>query len=82
VLYGDGNEARVGDVVSIDGKYRGVVVGVIDRGEYREPHKAEDWAYLGGGIVVDTDFGGLIHYPDQASVELESMSLTSRARDL
>ena len=70
MLYVDGNEARVGDIVSINDGYKGVVVGCIERGEYRHPHSAEHWAYLGHGILVDTDFGGLIHYPDLRSEKL------------
>ncbi len=60
--YADSNEAKLGDVVVIDGKYRGVVVAVIDAGSYSENHPSEQWAYLGKGILVDTDCGGLVHY--------------------
>lgn len=58
--YTDGNEARIGDVVAIDTIYRGVVVACMDRNEYLPG--GEHWAYLKNGIMVDTDFGGLIHY--------------------
>lgn len=26
----------------------------------------ENWAYLGMGIMVDTDFAGLVHYTSEA----------------
>jgi hypothetical protein len=26
-----------------------------------------DWAYLGTGIMVDTDFGGLVHYTNESA---------------
>ena len=62
VRYTDGNEAIAGDVVAIDTKYRGVVVACMDRREYLPGH--EGWAYLPAGIMVNTDFGGLVHYTD------------------
>lgn len=61
--YADGNEAHIGDVVAIDEKHRGVVVANIDGGEFSQ-HFAKDWGYLKRGILVDTDFGGLVHYPN------------------
>lgn len=77
--YTDGNEAMLGDTLAIDGKYRGVVVGVIEQGQYTEGFPAEQWHYLEKGILVDTDFGGLVHYPDAKNEEL---SLVARARRL
>lgn len=61
--YADGNEAQLGDVVAIDDKYRGIVVANIDGGEYSEP-LATGWEQLKTGILVDTDFAGLVHYPN------------------
>jgi hypothetical protein len=74
MYYTDGNEARVGDFIAIDGKYRGTVVACMDRNEYL-PGK-EHWSYLKVGIMVDTDFAGLVHYE---TAELEEMSLVNRA---
>ena len=74
--YTDGNEARLGDIVAIDGKYRGVVVACIDRGEYSPEYPREQWSYLAVGIIVNTDFGGLVHY---ANGSQEVMALISRA---
>ena len=72
--YIDGNEAAVGDVVAIDEKYRGRVVCCIDAG----PGSAgfDEWSYLGSGIMVDTDFGGLVHYTEAQS---ENLTLVERA---
>lgn len=61
--YADGNEAKVGDRVAINEKYRGVVAADIDGGEYSEGF-ASGWEHLKTGILVDTDFGGLVHYPN------------------
>jgi hypothetical protein len=62
--YRDGQDVLVGDFVSIDEKYRGTVVGCIDDGKYQAPHSHAQRAYLVTGLLVDTDFGGLVHYPD------------------
>ena len=64
MLYADGNTPAPGDVLLIDGTYRGVVVACIDQGLSLPGH--EEWGYLGHGIIVDTDFGGLVHYTEHA----------------
>ena len=74
--YSDENEAKLGDVVAISDAHRGVVVACIDRGEYSAEHPATQWSYLGKGIMVSTDFGGLIHYADASQ---EHITLVSRA---
>jgi hypothetical protein len=76
VNYADGNEACLGDQIAIDDRYRGVVVACMDRDEFSAEYSREQWGYLGRGIMVNTDFGGLIHYPDGAD---EHMVLISRA---
>ena len=74
--YADGYEAKVGDKVAIDEKYRGVVVADIDGGEFSERYSS-GWGYLKSGILVDTDFGGLVHYPN---AEHEHIVLLERAK--
>lgn len=74
--YADGNEAHVGDHLLIDGQYHGEVVACIDRDEYSPNRPREQWAYLARGVMVDTDFGGLVHYADG---EHEHLVLLSRA---
>ena len=66
--YADGNAPAPGDIVRIDGQYRGAVVACIDEGKSLPGH--EQWGYLVTGIMVDTDFGGLIHYTASNSQEL------------
>lgn len=68
--YSDGNEAEIGDVIAIDEKYRGVVVVCLDRDEYAEAYPRAQWSYLGTGILVDTDFGGLVHYSAEKSEQM------------
>jgi len=66
----------LGDVVAIDGSYRGTVVACMDRDEYSQEHARAQWSYLGKGIMVNTDFGGLVHYTDSTQ---EHFALVSRA---
>lgn len=60
--YIDGLEAMLGDEVLIQGQHKGIVVACIDSGQYSTQYSANDWAYLMEGVLIDTDFGGLIHY--------------------
>jgi hypothetical protein len=53
----------LGDTVAIAGAHRGVVVACLDRFEHSLEYPQAEWAYLGKGVLVQTDFGGLIHYP-------------------
>ena len=80
--YADGNEARLGDVIAIDKKYRGIVVANFDGNEYADAHPAGQWSYLARGILVDTDFGGLVHYEHEENEENEHMVLVRRGDDL
>ena len=70
--YSDGSPIQPGDHVRIDGQYRGRVVASMDTSRYLPGH--ESWAYLGTGIMVDTDFAGLVHYTETATDTLELLS--------
>lgn len=63
--YADGTDIRPGDVVQIGAMYRGRVVASMDTDEYLPGEGG--WAYLGAGIMVDTDFGGLVHYTSETA---------------
>lgn len=52
-----------------DPPMRGVVVFSINADEYSPWYPREKWSYLGHGVMVDTDWMGLIHY-DQRTQEL------------
>jgi hypothetical protein len=58
--YADGTEIEVGDLIEIDAEYRGRVIASMDTGKYAPG--SESWAYLETGIMVETDFAGLVHY--------------------
>lgn len=76
--YGYSNLMRVGDVVSIGANGKGIVVVCIDSDEYSPQHPRDQLGYLGRGVMIDTGFGGLVHYPDQTSVDREHIELLSR----
>jgi len=63
VKYATGEEAHLWDRVEAAGGYRGIVVCSMDSDEYSSQHPKEQWGYLGRGIMVDAEDGGLIHYP-------------------
>ena len=62
--YRDGNTALIGDTIELDGGHTGKVVCVIADSQFSEQYPKEKWAYLKHGILVDTTFGGLVHYDD------------------
>lgn len=74
--YADGDDIQAGDLVRIDGKYQGRVLASMDTSQYLPGH--EHWAYLGSGIMVDTDFGGCVHYTDKATDDLELVERPKR----
>lgn len=76
MVYADGNEARLGDVVAIDASFSGVVVASIDNAQYSREFPSEKWAHLGRGVLMDTDFAGLVHYQ---AASPEHMVLVRRA---
>jgi hypothetical protein len=70
--YADGSAIRPGDLVRIDGQYQGRVIASMDTGEYLPGE--EEWAYLAVGIMVDTDFGGLVHHTDETADTFELLA--------
>lgn len=76
--YGRGDKICTGDQVSIDTKYKGVVVANIEAGDYSDNYPKEEWSHLKTGVLIDTDFGGLVHY-DQEGLIAEEVTLQSRA---
>jgi hypothetical protein len=76
--YPDGQLIRVGDLVTIDESYSGTVVGCVEDGSYLFPHTAGEWEYLGRGVLIDTSFGGIVHYPDEDALASEPVVLRKR----
>jgi hypothetical protein len=76
--YRDGQPIQIGDVVRIDLRHEGTVVGCIEDGIYLHPHTQEQWTHLHDGVLIDTSFGGVVHYPDQNAFDSEEVELLSR----
>lgn len=75
--YADGKEVSVGDIVWIDGKWRGVVIASIDRGEYSRAAPRSEWSHLAQGVLIDTDFGGIVHYQSKSTDRLQLVERAS-----
>lgn len=75
--YTDGNQAKVGDKVLIDSQHYGLVVADIDGNEYSVDLPREQWGYLKSGVIINTEFGGLVHY-EQGNLVSEPIELVSR----
>ncbi|HXY75314.1 MAG TPA: hypothetical protein VEH54_00250 [Steroidobacteraceae bacterium] len=76
--YHDGEPIHVGDVVTIDVRHHGTVVACIEDGIYLHPDTKAEWTQLREGVLIDTSFAGLVHYPDQAALEADQVQLLRR----
>ena len=76
--YASGQEVLPGDIVKIDAKCRGTVFACIAEAKYLPPHSAGQWAQLQTGAMIDTDFGGLVHYPVESDLADDNIELISR----
>jgi len=75
--YADGTIAELGDRLDMGQGDTGIVVAIMDDGVYSEGFPQEQWGFLKEGALVDTSFGGLVHY-DRFDDDL-SIKLVSRA---
>jgi len=78
VRYASGQDVLPGDRVKIESRFVGTVVACIDTAAYLPPHTHEQWGYLKEGVMIDTDFGGLVHYPHQKDLDDERIVLVER----
>ncbi len=78
MFYRDGQKIRIGDLAAIDSVYRGTVVGCVETRTFLPPLKGEEWEDLRTGVVINTDFGGLVHYPDSESIARDRIELLRR----
>jgi len=79
MYYSDGKPIEIGDKVSLDKKYSGVVKA--EEAKFSDECPKETWSYLKSGIVIDTDFGGLVQYQKE-NIEDEPIELISRKNDI
>src|SRR5713101_5064537 len=65
--YATGEDIRLWDRLEVWSGCRGLVVFSIDDDAYSTRFPKEHWAYLGSGVMLDTEQAGLIHYsePDE-----------------
>jgi hypothetical protein len=63
--FADGTDIEPGDLIQIDTIYRGRVIASMDTNSFLPG--ADGWAYLATGIMVDTDFAGLVHYTSETA---------------
>jgi hypothetical protein len=80
--YHDGQPIHVGDVVTIDVRHEGLVVACIEDGIFLHPQTKEQWTHLHDGVLIDTSFGGLIHYRDPDQLKDDQVELLRRRQDL
>lgn len=73
--YADGREMKLGDRVRLGADDGGVVVALIETGEYSEGHPGAEWSYLKKGAMVEFPLYGLIHYETPE----EDLELIARA---
>ena len=64
--YADGQEIKVGDRIRFPDGHTGIVGASMDTDQYSPQNPREQWSYLRRGIMVDTTFGGLVHYTDMS----------------
>jgi len=75
--YSDGQSVSLGDKVDLGAGMVGVVVAIIDTGEFSSGYLESEWNYLLVGALVESPEGGLIHYPDFG----HNFTLLKRATD-
>jgi hypothetical protein len=69
--YSDGQQVKLRDRVKLGPDPDGVVVCIIDTGEYTERYPEKDWSYLKKGAVIEFPSFGLVHYEEiEPNVEL------------
>lgn len=76
MLDANGKVIGVGDRVTIGSGIDGVVVFSIDTDEFSLEFLKDDWNYLGRGIMVKTEQGGLV-YLDVSDEDLEIIGESS-----
>lgn len=78
--YKDGTPVEMGDRVKL-GTATGVVVFIIDTGDFSTAYPRSSWAYLERGVMIDFDQYGLVHYttPEEDIVFLSRASAGENA---
>lgn len=72
--YENGEKVCMWDRVKLGGEDKGIVVFSVDDDQYNSLFPKTQWSYLQRGVMIDTTFGGLVHYPEKD----EDLELVSR----
>jgi hypothetical protein len=73
--YSNGQQVKLRDRVGLGADRDGVVVCIIDTGEYTDRCPEKDWSYLKKGAVIEFPTFGLVHYEEiEPSVRLVERS--------
>lgn len=71
--YADGQEVHLNDRVKLGADSGGVVVCVIETGQYTAEYPESQWGYLGKGLMILFPRFGLIHY-DEPEEDIELLA--------
>ena len=80
--YHDGQPIHVGDTVTVDVRHEGIVVACIEDGIFLHPDTKHEWTHLRDGVLINTTFRGVVHYPDESALEDDQVRLVRRRPDL
>ena len=61
--YHTGEKVLIGDRITVD-RSPGIVLCVIEDGQFSNAHPREQWDYLKKGMMVEAEGFGLVHYPE------------------
>ena len=56
----------------------GTVVACIEDGIFLHPDTKAQWTHLHEGVLIDTTFGGVVHYADEAALAANRVRLARR----
>ena len=74
ILYSDGIEAKIGDIVYLaNGYHSGKVQFVIESAD-----ELTEWELDTPGLIIDTSFGGYVFY-DEAQLKQDQVKLQLRS---
>jgi len=63
MLYQDGQQVLLGDLVDLGAEMTGVVVGLIEENLYATGYSNNDWGVLKVGALVESSEAGIMHFP-------------------
>ena len=77
MYYESGEQVRLGDRVKLGQDSGGVVVCVVDSGQYGPGYPESQWSYLKTGVLINFPSCGLVHYVDMDESDVELIAHAS-----